>query len=73
MSVEMVLKEAKSLPLAEQIELCRNLWEDIVESNELTPGEAEEIDRRLQEHLNNPGDVVNWDEVKMKLRAKHKK
>ena len=45
----MVLKEARALPLAEQIELCRNLWEEIVESKELTPGEAELIDRRLQD------------------------
>jgi putative addiction module component (TIGR02574 family) len=69
----MVLKEARALPLAEQIELCRSLWDDIVESKELTPGEAELIDRRLQDHLDNPDDVVSWEEVKAKLDAKYRK
>src|SRR2546428_14085149 len=71
MSSEMVFKEARALPLAEQIELCRNLWDGILESKELTPGEAELIDRRLQDHLENPDDVVSWEEVKAKLDAQY--
>ena len=71
MSSEMVFKEARALPLAEQIELCRNLWEGIAGSHELTPGEAELIDQRLQDHLNNPDDVVSLAEVKAKLDAKY--
>ncbi len=73
MSSEYVLKEARALPLAEQIELCRNLWNDIVESEELTPGEAELIDQRLQDHLTNPDDIVPWEEVKAKFDAKYRK
>jgi len=73
MSSEMVLKEARALPLAEQIELCRNLWEGIVESRELTPGEAELIDRRLQDHLSNPEDIISLEEVKARLDAKYRK
>jgi putative addiction module component (TIGR02574 family) len=73
MSSEMVLKEARALPLAEQIEVCRSLWEDIIESRELTPGEAELIDRRLQDHVANPDDVVSLDEVKARLDAKYRK
>jgi putative addiction module component (TIGR02574 family) len=69
----MVFKEARALPLAEQIELCRNLWGDIVESKGLTPGEAEFIDRRLQDHLQNPDDVISLEEVKVKLDAKYRK
>jgi len=69
MSSEMLLKEARALPLAEQVELCRNLWNGIVGSHELTPGEAELIDRRLQDHSANPGDVVSLDEVKARLDA----
>jgi len=69
----MVFREARALPLVERIELCRNLWEDIVESKELTSGEAELIDRRLQDHLDNPDDVVSWEEVKAKLDAKYRK
>jgi putative addiction module component (TIGR02574 family) len=73
MSSEMVLKEARALPLAEQIELCRTLWKEIVESHELTPGEAEFIDRRLQDHIANPEDIVSLDEVKARLDAKYRK
>ncbi len=67
----MVLKEARALPLADQIELCRNLWDSILGSKELTPGEAELIGRRLQAHLDNPNDVVSWEEVKARLDAKY--
>ena len=73
MSSEMVFKEARALPLAEQIELCRHLWTGIVRSHELTPGEAELIDRRLQDHLDNPDDVVSLADVKAKLDAKYRK
>ncbi len=73
MSSEMVFKEARALPLAEQIELCRNLWDGILESHELTPGEAELIDRRLQDHRDNPNDVVSLAEVKAKLDTKYRK
>jgi putative addiction module component (TIGR02574 family) len=73
MDSKSILKEARALSLAEQIELCRNLWDDIVESKELTDGEAELIDRRLQDHLKNPDDVVSLEEVKAKLDAKYRK
>jgi len=69
----MLFKEARALPLAEQIELCRNLWDEIVGSHELTPGEAELIDLRLREHRDNPDDVVSLEEVKAKLDAKYRK
>jgi putative addiction module component (TIGR02574 family) len=72
MSSEMVFKAVRALPLAEQIELCRDLWDGIVGSHELTPGEAELIDRRLQDHLENPDDVVSWEEVKAKVDAKYR-
>ena len=72
MSSEMVFKEARALPLAEQIELCRNLWNGIVGSHELTPGEAELIDRRLQDHLENPDDIVSLAEVKATLDTKYR-
>ena len=73
MSTEIVFKEARALPLAERIELCRNLWDGIVGSGELTLGEAEFIDRRIQDHRDNPDDVVSWEEVKAKLDAKYRK
>ena len=73
MSSETIFKEARALPFAEQIELCRNLWNDIIHSDKLSPGEAELIDRRLQDHLDHPDDVVSLAEVKAKLDAKYRK
>lgn len=73
MSSETLFKKARALPLVEQIELCRNLWDGIVESHELSLGEAELIDRRLQDHLDNPDAVVSLAEVKAKLDAKYGK
>ena len=73
MSSETIFKEARALPFAEQIELCRNLWDGIAGSHELTPGEAELIARRLQDHLENPGDIISLEEVKAKLDAKYRK
>lgn len=73
MSAETIFKEARALPFAERVELCRDLWVGIVGSNELTPGEAELIDRRLQDHFDNPNDVVSWEEVKARLDAKYPK
>jgi len=73
MSSQTLFKEARALPFAEQIELCRSLWDGILSSRELTLGEAELIDRRLQDHLQNPDDVVSLEEVKAKLDAKYRK
>jgi len=73
MSAETIFKEARALPFAEQVELCRSLWDGIAASRELAPGEAELIDRRLQDHLDNPNDVVSWEEVKARLDAKYQK
>jgi putative addiction module component (TIGR02574 family) len=73
MSSETIFKAARALPLAEQIELCRHLWDGIVGSHDLTPGEAELIDRRLQDHLDNPEDVISWEEMEAKLDAKYRK
>jgi putative addiction module component (TIGR02574 family) len=73
MSSDAIFKEVRALPFAEQIELCRNLMDGIVSSHELTAGEAELIDRRLQEHLDNPNDVVSWEVAKAKLDAKYRK
>jgi putative addiction module component (TIGR02574 family) len=73
MNSELILKETRALPLAERIELCRNLSEDILKSTELTPGEAEFIDRRLQDCLDNPEDVVSLEDVNAKLDAKYRR
>ena len=73
MSSELIPKETRALPLAERIDLCRDLWDEILKSKDLTPGEAELIDGRLQDHLANPDDVVSLEEVKAKLDATYRR
>jgi len=36
----------------------------------LTEAQQTELDRRLADHLNNPDDIVSWDEVKAAAIAK---
>jgi putative addiction module component (TIGR02574 family) len=72
MSSDLILKESRALPLVERIALRRDLWDEVLNSKELAPGEAELIDQRLQDHLENPADVVSWEEVNKKLDAKYR-
>jgi putative addiction module component (TIGR02574 family) len=64
------------LPLPQRIELVEALWEDIIQEGyepELTTAQAEELDRRLEEHEKNPGDVIAWETVKAELDSKYDK
>ena len=57
----------KRLPLAERIELVEVLWESIAEEGyqpPLTLEQEVELDRRLEDHRRNPGDVVSWESIK---------
>ena len=71
-----VLDTAKSLPLAERIELVEALWESIIQDGyepELTTAQAEELDRRMAAHEKHPDDVVAWETVKADLESKYGK
>jgi putative addiction module component (TIGR02574 family) len=65
--------QARRLSVEEQIELVEALWDDIANRNAVPrPTEAQraELDRRLDDHLANPEDVVAWDEVKASALAR---
>ena len=72
MSSEMVLKEARALPFAEQVELCRNLWNDIVQSPKLTPEHKAELDRRAEELRQHPERGIPWETVQAELHERLK-
>ena len=68
-----LLEQARKLGIDEQIELVEALWDGIVSQNiapKLTEAQAAELDRRLEDHINNPDDVVSWDEVKAAALAR---
>ena len=69
-----LLTQAKELPLAERVEFIDELWASVVADGyepPLTPEQAAELDRRLEEHRRNPGDVVAWDDMRAELRNKY--
>jgi hypothetical protein len=74
MSATEILKQIEHLPQAEQQAVAEKVWKKYgAFDDELTSGEAEHIDRRLQDHRQNPDDVVSLAEVKAKLDAKYRK
>ena len=68
-----LLEQAQVLAVDEQIELVEAIWDGIVSRNAvppLTEAQETELDRRLTHHLENPDDVVSWNEVKAAALAK---
>jgi putative addiction module component (TIGR02574 family) len=64
----------KALPLAERIELVEALWESIAQEGyepQLTPEQAEELDRRIEAHRRNPNDVVSWESISQALEERY--
>ena len=65
--------QARRLSLEEQIELVEALWDDIANRNAVphpTQAQRAELDRRRDDHLANPEDVIGWDEVKASALAR---
>jgi putative addiction module component (TIGR02574 family) len=69
-----LLTTAKALPLPERIELAEALWDSITQEGyepPLTPAQAAELDRRLEEHHRDPQSAISWEQVKAELEQKH--
>jgi putative addiction module component (TIGR02574 family) len=68
-----VIEAAKNLSLPERLELLDAVWESIIEEGydlPLTTAQAEEIDRRVKAHEQNPDDVVDWNTIKTELDSR---
>ena len=62
------------LPAKDRLELAMALWESLTDDEReaelsLTPGQEAELDRRITEHLANPGSAIPWEEVRRKLAS----
>jgi putative addiction module component (TIGR02574 family) len=69
-----LLETAKKLPLADQVVLAEALWENIAEQGydpELSPAQAAELDRRLEEYHKHPETGIPWEQVKAELEKKY--
>jgi len=66
------LAELLKLSASDRIEIAMALWDSLAETEReaqlaLTPEQEAELDRRLAEHIANPGSAIPWDEVRRKL------
>ena len=62
------LAELLRLPASQRVEVAMALWESLTEAERaLTPEQEAELDRRLAEHVANPGSAIPWDEMRRKL------
>ena len=60
------------LSVADRIQLAEDLWDSIpadtgVDTLPLTPEQRSELDRRLQDALEHPGQSIPWNEVRLRL------
>lgn len=62
----------EKLSVEERIALVEELWDSISEDTPLTEAQRAELDRRLEEHERNAGDVVPWEVVKATIAARLK-
>jgi len=66
MSTAEILSAAKALPLADRVELARELWYNITDEGfdrDLTSQEIVELDRRAEEALKHPERLIPAEEV----------
>ena len=66
------LTKLLELPPAERVDLAMALWDSLPPAQQeaefdLTPEQLAELDRRLAEHIADPGSAIPWDEVRRKL------
>jgi putative addiction module component (TIGR02574 family) len=66
------LAELLKLSAKGRIEIAMALWDSLTDDEReaemvLTPEQAAELDRRLADHLANPGTGIPWDDVRRKL------
>jgi putative addiction module component (TIGR02574 family) len=64
------IPELRTLSASEKLTLLTELWEDLASNPEdipITPEQIAEVDRRLDEHRQNPNLGSSWEEVKARI------
>ena len=66
----MGITEVRSLPLREKLQILEVIWEDLsshVDNMEISPGERELLDSRLNRLRDGETEIHDWDLVKNSL------
>lgn len=66
-----LLEQSLTLPIPERIKLVEDIWDSIgkvPDEVRLSEEQVTEIERRLEDHRNNPHDGIPWEQVKERLR-----
>lgn len=67
------LQAFDALPVEEKIRHVQDLWDRIAASPgdiEVTPAQRDELERRLRDHEENPGEYITWEELRARLEKK---
>jgi putative addiction module component (TIGR02574 family) len=69
--MDVPIDKLRALPLEQRLEIIEALWES-VESEAgpypISDEFADELDRRFQEHVDDPGSSISWDQVRAEIR-----
>lgn len=72
MSAVEILNQIRAMPLAERQTVVGRIWAEFAETDlALTSAQTTELDRRLQEHVADPTDVLAWREIKSANETKY--
>lgn len=67
---EKLRREISQLSVEERLQLIGEIWDDIATEDQVPPlSEAQraELDRRLEEHEQDPNSAIPWEEVRQEL------
>lgn len=62
------------LSLSERLQLVEDLWDDIASTPDAVPvhdWQKEELARRKQNLLSNPGSALSWEEIQRRVRNRY--
>ena len=72
MSHAELIDQIENLPVDEKLRLVEEIWDRIAAHPDRLPvpdSHSVEVERRLNDHIANPDDVLDWDDVKAELRS----
>ncbi|HEX5871611.1 MAG TPA: addiction module protein [Longimicrobium sp.] len=70
-TMDVSIDQLRALPLEKRLEIIEALWESVEDEAGPVPISddfADELDRRFQEHVDDPGSSIPWEQVRAEMR-----